>query len=167
MNTKSIADILKVAYKMEIQGQEFYKSKLSNIKSPNLKITFEYLANMEKDHAKFIKDQIERINNNEPLQDLPKDESDPEELFEKQSEDMEEADPDFGDYTVTRLAVLIEKDFEGYYKLAAENQSDDDLKRMFTTLSRWERSHANILKGRLRNIIKKNAIEEKFFEPLY
>jgi rubrerythrin len=164
MNT---TDILKLAYTMELQGQEFYKSKIESVGSPRLKRTFEYLSEMEKEHAEYIQKQIDNITKGKPVEKLPDTEED---MFNKvfKQEGMEEGklDTDLGDYSIIRMAYLIEKDFTEYYNNAAKNH-EGELKDMFNTLKKWEQGHTDMMREHMSNLIKRNSFEEKFFEPLY
>lgn len=164
MNT---IDILKIAQKMEVKGMEFYKTQKDLVKSESLKSTFQYLTEMEKEHADYLQKQINNLNNNKPLDKLPDNEDTKlSDIFDKQKVIPDNPDDNFSDYSITRIAYLIEKDFAEYYKHASEKEIGE-AKEIFNTLHKWEVTHEEIMKSRLQNIIKKNAIEEKFFEPLY
>ncbi len=164
MNT---TDILKLAYTMELQGQDFYQSKINSVGSPRLKRTFEYLSEMEKEHADYIQQQIENITQGKSVEKLPDTEEDMfNKVFNNEEVDEGKLDSDFGDYTIIRMAYLIEKDFTEYYDNAAKNH-EGELKDMFNTLKKWEQGHTDMMKEHLRNLVKRNSFEEKFFEPLY
>lgn len=161
-------EILKLAYKMELDGQDFYREKKDKVSTSLLQKTFDYLSNMEKEHAEYIKEQIDNINNNKPIEDLPDMEEDKyEKIFSEEKAQTSDIDSSYGDYSILRMAYLIEKDFVNYYERAAQQEKDSKAKEIFEKLTEWEKGHAKIMKDNLQMIIQKDAFEEKFFEPLY
>lgn len=160
-------DILKIAYNMELRGRDFYENQKDKVQEPRLKKAFNYLTDMEKDHANYIKNQIDNLSNNKPIESLPQTEDKFSKVFEKEGViSSDKLDTDYGDYSIIRMAYLLEKDFVEYYDNAAKN-NEGELKEMFLSLKKWEEEHAQLMKNYLQNLIKRNSIEEKFFEPLY
>lgn len=51
----SITDVLNVAENFEIEGYKFYNIRKDEIKDSIAKEIFNFLANMEKEHAEYIK----------------------------------------------------------------------------------------------------------------
>lgn len=162
MNT---GDVLKIAYEMEVRGMEFYGEQKEKVKYPLLRDIFEHLQHMEKSHADYIKKQMSNIENEKPLDDLPS--GDEEDKFHhrlsQQLIETEKLKLDLGDYSIIRMAYLIEKDFAEYYKKSAEHSDNEETKMLFLKLEEWERGHEKLMKEQLEMIIDSNAIDLGFY----
>ncbi len=160
-----VKDVLKMAYNMEISGMDFYNQQKGKVKSNKLYDIFEHLANMEKGHAEYLKRQIEKAERKEDLESLPEDKED--KLFiermKQQKIESSELDYDLGDFSIIRMAYLIEKDFESFYRKAAEESKDKEIKGIFNGLAECEKGHAEMLKAELEDIIERNSIELGFY----
>jgi rubrerythrin len=160
----SLENIFKMAYKMEIQGMNFYSAQKDRVKLPILKETFDYLQKMEKNHADYLQRQIDNVSNEKTLDDLPTEEDDKfRERMKKQLIDVRKLDSDLGDYSIIRMAYLIEKDFAEFYRKSAESQKEEKTKQLFNTLSEWEVGHAEMMKDHLENIIERNNMDLGFY----
>jgi len=157
-----VIDIFRVALEMELRGMEFYTSQCSIVKLPLIKEIFEHLALMEKGHAEYIRAQIDKIGLGERIETPFADNSD--NLFlerlASQKIDTSSLKSDLGDYSVVRMAYLIEKDFASFY---AEGQNDAVMKKTLEMLAAWERGHAEMLKTQLEGIIERNALDLGFY----
>ncbi len=160
-----VSDVLKMAYSMEIGGMEFYNSQKEKVKSSKLGEIFTYLANMEKSHAEFLKRQIEKSDRGEKLDFLP--ESKEDSMFidrmKQQKVETSNLDDDLGDFSIIRMAYLIERDFEKFYRKASEEAEEKEIKAVFAGLAKWEEGHAEMLKNELEDIIARNSIELGFY----
>ncbi len=162
MNT---ADVLKLAYQMEIKGMEFYKEQKEKVTFPLLKEIFEHLQSMEKNHAEYIKKQMSNLEGKKPLDEIPSQEEEDKfrHRLSQQLIETEKLKLDLGDYSIIRMAYLIEKDFAEYYKKSAEHSDDEDVKNLFLKLEEWERGHEQMMKEQLEMIIDSNAIDLGFY----
>ena len=160
-----IKDVFLMAYNMEVSGMEFYDSQKAKVKSKILKDIFDHLSKMEKGHALFLKTQIENIEQNKGVEQLPdaKDDSIFIERIKQQKIDTATLEDDLGDFSIIRMAYLIEKDFEEFYRKSSEKADEKDIKDIFNGLAEWEKGHAEMLKGRLEEIIERNSIELGFY----
>ena len=160
-----LIDIFSVAHQMELRGMEFYSAQCGNVKLPQIKEIFEHLVIMEKDHAEYLHRQIEKLERSE-TPELPE-AGDKDNLFIErmtaQKLDSAKLTSDLGDFSVVRMAYLIEKDFVVFYENSAGGQTDKVVKMTFEMLAAWERGHAEMLKKQLEGIIERNALDLGFY----
>ena len=160
-----VIDVLRMAHTMEVQGMKFYSEQMSNVKNKNLKEIFEHLSKMEEEHANYLKKQIDNIEKGNGLDSLPDSKDD--DIFikrmEQQKIETSSLDSDLGDFSIIRMAYLIERDFEKFYQSSAENADDKNIEDIFQRLSRWENGHAEMLKKQLEDIISRNSLELGFY----
>ena len=119
---------------------------------------------MEQKHADYIEHLMASVKDGKPLFKL---ESSPEEdkfseRLEQQEINTENLESDLGDYSIVRMAYLIEKDFVDYYLKSAENQ-EENIKEVFLSLAEWEKQHAELMKSKLEMIIEKNSLDLGFY----
>jgi rubrerythrin len=71
---EGVIGILKFALAREIDGRDFYKSKIKDVKNEEVKNTIAKLAGMEEDHIKYIRQLIQKVNDGGKAEiELPKD----------------------------------------------------------------------------------------------
>jgi len=160
-----IIDVLKMAYTMEVQGMKFYSEQMGNVKNINLKEIFKHLSDMEKEHADYLQKQINNIEKGNNLDQLPdsKEDSIFVERMKQQKIETSSLEEDLGDFSIIRMAYLVERDFEKFYKNTAEKSEDENVKDIFLKLSKWENGHAEMLKKQLEDIIARNSLELGFY----
>lgn len=162
-----IIGILKYAYVKEIEGREFYKNKLNSVSNKDLKEIFSMLVEMEEEHAHYIKKLMEKYENEKKL-DINFEEDDSN-LFKKR--ELEEitggtVEEMTLDLTVLRMAYLIEDDFTNFYKNAAEKVENEEAKKLFKKLSKWEETHRDILYSMYKELSSEYWTKMNF-TPLY
>ncbi len=159
----STVDVFKLAHQMEVNGMDFYKQQKDLVKDPALKTLFNELQDMEKDHATYLKKQIDNIEKGVSLDDLPvAHETQFHDRLAQQKIDTKALASDLGDFSIIRMAYLIEKDFKEYYAKAAKKSSGKE-KDILHMLSAWESNHAHVMKVRLEAIIDRNSMELGFY----
>jgi rubrerythrin len=158
-------DIFKVAYQMELRGRDFYQQQRDNVKMPMLKEIFWHLVKMEEGHAEYIAGQIAKLEHSESPEPPAQDNTDNLFIERMTRQKITAADlkNDLGDYSIVRMAYLIEKDFAEYYEKSAGLQGDAALKSIFEMLAGWERGHAEMLKNQLEGIIERNSLDLGFY----
>ncbi|KLO22493.1 hypothetical protein X275_06030 [Marinitoga sp. 1197] len=162
-----ILGILNYALAKEIEGKNFYKSKLDNISNLQLKEIFSMLVEMEQGHAEYIKKLIKKYEDEKNL-DVEFEEDD-ENLFqirEKKEITGGKIEEMTLDLSVVKMAYLIEDDFMNFYKNAAEKVENNDAKKLFEKLSKWEETHRDILYNIYRDL-SNDYWTEMNFTPLY
>jgi len=161
----AITDILDLAEKFEIQGYEFYNSKKNGVKNSVARETFEFLANMENEHTKYIRNMRKSLEEDLPILEVPGDTTN--DFFENRlkSQKLDEVpkESDMADLSILRMALLIEKDFVNYYSKAVENTKDEKLKTMFELLEKWERGHVKLIEDLIGKILDRNRLDLGFY----
>lgn len=156
-------DVFILAHRMEFQGMKFYAEQKEAVEDPALKSIFADLEKMEEGHALYLEGQLNRLKGGETIQSPPKDEENVFQARRAQQEiQTEKLTGDMGDYTIVRMAYLIEKDFVQFYAKAA-NENEGELADVFTTLSEWEQEHADMMQARLEAILERNALDLGFY----
>lgn len=152
MNENKAANILSYAMEMELEGNRFFLEKSKMFVNPTTKALFENLAKVELDHYNYVKNERERY-----LKDkehftvdeniLKRDEND---IFYSRSQteniDTTLLESDVPDLTVLRMAYLIERDYAQFYRDAIEQVEEENLKKLFETLAKWEDGHEKMFK---------------------
>jgi rubrerythrin len=159
-----VFDVLQLAQKMELNGMEFYNEQRDRVKLPVLKELFSFLSDMERGHAEYLERQMQNVKEGRDLSKLPGDTGEDRyrAIMDKQKVETNALDSDLGDYSIMRMAYLIEKDFAEFYDKSAE-QSDGEIKILFQTLSEWEKGHASMMKEEMGRILSRNAIDIGFY----
>lgn len=162
----ALSDILDIAEKFEIEGYNFYKSKRDEIRSSTAKETFDFLANMEKEHTEYIRRVKEKIENVEVVETNASETT--EEFFEKRlkSQKLDESfskENDLADLSILRMALLIEKDFVNYYAKAYETTVDEKAKKIFKMLKNWEEQHVKLVEELIKEIYDRNRLDLGFY----
>lgn len=159
-----IEDVLKLARKMELQGMDFYNEQKDRVRLPLLRDLFALLSEMEKGHAAYLGKQLENMAAGRSLDSLPENvEMDKyRDIMARQKIKPEGLDADLGDYSIMRMAYLIEKDFAEFYEKSAA-ESDAEVKGLLSKLADWEREHARMMKDEMGKIISRNALDLGFY----
>lgn len=162
----SIVAILKYALMREREGVSFYSEKLKNAVIPEVKEVLSGLVDMERQHAQFIMELLEKGTRGDEIS-LESEESN--DIF-KQREIAElsrfSLESIAGDLSLVRMAYLIEKDFEEFYKKAAQESDEEDASSVFLELARWENGHKKVLMD-LYEELKKEYWDRQGFTPLF
>ncbi len=153
--------VLRYAIAQEVEGREFYKSRLERVHNDQLKKLFEQLVEMEQSHIDYIASLLE-------TKDVQK-EAVPYRPVNFEIREFEESWGDtqsMTDLSILRMAYLIEHDFAVFYENAAKNASDASLKKALLELSDWEKSHRDMLRN-LYDEAMKNFWYEQGFSPIF
>ncbi|NMA86209.1 MAG: ferritin family protein [Tissierellia bacterium] len=142
---------LRYAMQMELDGHNFFKEKAETFENPTTKALFLQLAEVEMEHYNFIKRQLESYLETDTIElDSEMLNRDEESIFEarEKSEHLDETlkESDIPDLTVLRMAYLIERDYKEFYTKAAEKAEDENIKKLFEQLAKWEAGHEKIFK---------------------
>lgn len=160
----NVEDVLKLAHRMELQGMEFYDEQKGRVKLQLLRELFAFLSDMERGHAAYLEKQLENMAAGKSLDALPDDvEMDRyRDIMKKQKIEPADLNTDLGDYSIMRMAYLIEKDFARFYETSAA-ESGGKIKDLFTRLAGWEKEHAKMMKDEMGKIISRNALDLGFY----
>lgn len=140
---KNSTDILRYAMDMEKRAKEFYTFYKDQVKNRSIKELFEGLAAMEDEHYDILAKQLQSLEKDNTFQefDLPVNEG--ANLIEKVEKAVENMDLeyDLSDLPVLRMAFNMENDFALFYENALTRATDENAKKLLSTLAKWEREH--------------------------
>ena len=156
-----VSRILKFAARMEKDAQDFYNYYGDKVKSPELREIFSRMANIEELHHEYLNKQYAGLMQKEP----------PKELAWNVASDLAMKDPHIladtsnilgensngiSDLMVLRMAYLIEKEFEEFYKNAIKAVEDEAAKKILQELSVWESQHKEYFERQYEQLLSKN-----------
>lgn len=154
--------IFNYAMQMELDGYNFFLEKAKLMSQPSGKTLFEDLAEVEMEHFRFLKKQLELYRetssfnaiqgNIENMYQAERDICKERERSEHLQSTLEQSD--IPDLTILRMAYLIERDYAEFYRNAAENSDDESAKKVFETLAEWETGHEELFKGEYNKRMK-------------
>ncbi|HZJ82947.1 MAG TPA: ferritin family protein [Clostridia bacterium] len=148
---KEYEQIMRYAMQMELDGYNFFKEKAEMFENPTSKELFLKLADAEMGHYDFIKDQLDNYLETDSFDvDFEMMDKREKNIFEtrEKSEHIDETltESDIPDITILRMAYLIERDYAEFYRKAAERTDDENIKRVFEKLAKWEEGHERLFK---------------------
>ncbi|NLJ98438.1 MAG: ferritin family protein [Tissierellia bacterium] len=148
---KKYEQIMRYAMQMELDGHNFFKEKAEVFDNPTTKNLFLQLAEVEMEHYRFIKEQLDSYLETDSFKmDSKMMDRNEDSIFEhrEKTEHINETlrESDIPDITVLRMAYLIERDYAEFYRKAAERADDEDAKTLFTKLAQWEEGHEQLFK---------------------
>ncbi|WP_292598435.1 ferritin-like domain-containing protein [Mesotoga sp. UBA6090] len=160
--------VLKYALAREREGVKFYRERSKEIHVPEVKELFLQLAEMEMDHVSFISKMIEDASREDEIAIAISHIEQKNVFYSRESLELRGISVDSlaGDLSALRIAYLIEKDFEDFYKQRAQETSKKEIKDLFDMLSSWEEDHKTTLLGLYESLMKEYWSAQRF-EPLY
>lgn len=151
---------LAYAIEMEKEGEHFYRSNMERVQSSKVKMVFQNLAEMEKEHHSILLNQYNEISSGKPWLNLKEASSDQANMFtgreKKEHIPQSELESSLGDISVIRMAYLLENDLAEYYLKLSESIEDPKGKEMLKTLSEWEIEHRNMLQTEYKGLMENN-----------
>lgn len=154
-----VANALKYAMELEIDGYNFYMEKSKEFANPTTAKLFEQLANEEMAHYEFLKQEMNNYVENPEDYKMDDEALKPEEsIFEKRAEsqklDTTLKESNVPDMTVLRTAYLVEADSAEFYAAQAEAAESENIKGVFSMLSDWERGHEKMFRDEYNRLLK-------------
>jgi rubrerythrin len=165
---KGVLGILKFALSREIEGMNFYKEKVNDVKDPEVKEVLEQLAEMEDGHVEYITKLIENVEKGKDVSSVkaPKQNSSFFENREKKELAGGKIDDIASELSILRMAYLIEDDFMHFYNNSSEKVDDEEAKKILKALGAWEKEHRDMLYS-LYEERSKEYWDEMGFTPLF
>lgn len=154
-----VANAMKYAMKMEMEGYDFYMDNAEKFSNPTTKEIFIDLANEELAHYNFLEQEMNNYVENPNAYEMSKEALDPENSIFNQRAEAQNLDTtleqsDVPDMTILRTAYLVEADFAEYYESQAEQAEDEKIKGVFSMLSEWERGHEKMFRDEYNRLLK-------------
>lgn len=148
---KTYEQVFRYAMQMELDGHNFFKEKAGLFNNPTTQKLFLTLSKTEMEHYNYLKNQLDKYIETDSFDMSPEFLDRDENIFEEreESEHIKETlkESDIPDITILRMAYLIERDFKEFYQNATENVDNEDIKAIFSRLSKWEEGHEKLFKG--------------------
>ncbi|MCR1897676.1 ferritin family protein [Irregularibacter muris] len=160
---EKIKRILKFGMRLEKQGENFYEYYRDVVTNKGTKELFDDLAKMERDHYNLLEKKYDELNTKDDLKviswvvddreyfDSPKIFGQAADLVPTENEDTQ-----ISDLAIMRMAYIIEGDFCEFYKNAAENVENEEVKKFLLQLSEWENGHKEIFQKEYRKLLKED-----------
>lgn len=152
--------VLRYAMQMELDGHNFYMDNKEKFVKTTSKRMFEELADIEMKHYEFLKELLEAYLKTDKIKMEPEMIEREEDLdIFKSREESEKLEytleqSDIPDLTILRMAYLIERDYKEFYENVAQNSNDPEIKKVFTTLAKWEAGHEELFKNEYDRLMK-------------
>lgn len=164
MNTEDLK-ILKKAVLIEAEGENFYQMAAANSSNNEVKNAFLFLAEEEKQHGIWLRQMIQSLapgqkfdiiqlesdagNDLPPLFDLSK-------VQGQQKNTLE--------LSVFHIGILMEKASLDYYREAAAKTDNQDAKKFYEILSKWEMHHLDELE-KIYDSLSEDWFDHQGFSP--
>jgi len=137
--------ILKKAILIEAEGEHFYQLAADNTSNNDVKNAFLFLAEEEKQHGIWLRQMIQSMapGQNFDIKKLAGEEKDLPSIFDlsKSKEQLKST----LEISVFHIGILMEKASLDYYREAAEKTENQEAKKLYETLSKWEMHHLDEL----------------------
>ncbi|WP_211250125.1 ferritin family protein [Mesoaciditoga lauensis] len=165
---KGVLGILKFALSREIEGMNFYREKVKDVKDREVKEVLEQLSEMETGHVDYIKKLIENVENGNPISEVKAPEQDVSFFNDREKKELTtgKIDDIASELSILRMAYLIEDDFMHFYDNSAEKVEDEDAKKILKALASWEKEHRDMLYSMYEER-SKEYWDEMGFTPLF
>ncbi|MBD3169864.1 MAG: hypothetical protein GF307_10310 [candidate division Zixibacteria bacterium] len=163
-------DGLKVAIQTEIDGYNFYTLAAGRTKSDKGKKMFQFLADEEVKHKKYLEAKYRDILETGKIGELPQPTKVPKTYKTKSpiftAEFSKRAKLPAFEMTALSIGILLEERAIQFFKDQAKKIHDTKAKKVFNSLADWEGEHLELLMHH-HKMLTREYWEEARFEPLY
>jgi len=141
---EDVFEVLKAAMEVELNGISLYRSAAEKTEDKQAKEVFEFLAQEEGKHFKYLKDLYDALKNNKEIKlDIPKSTLSFSKIF---SEDfLNNLKGKNYEFSAISTGMILEKNSVLFYKEHAEKATDEKVKYLFEELMKWEEEHLEML----------------------
>lgn len=156
--------ILKKAILIEAEGEHFYQLAADNTNNNDVKNAFLFLAEEEKQHGLWLRQMIQSLDpgHNFDIKKLLGEENDLPPIF-----DLSKTKGQLKstlEISVFHIGILMEKASLDYYREAAEKTENQDAKKLYETLSKWEMHHLDELE-KIYDSLTEDWFDHQSFSP--
>ncbi|UCH90104.1 MAG: ferritin family protein [Thermoplasmata archaeon] len=145
---------IRTAIEIEIVGLETFQKYAEQTKSEAGKKVFLQLAKDEKRHREILEDQLNKLTEGKPWEDVEIPASEIEQVVPKLRERAVETKGEAGAGEIDALnaALDLEKRASEFFREKAEQAEEPEAKALFLRLAEWEDSHYDLIKAELDSI---------------
>ena len=135
-------EVLKSAILQEVAGMEFYLLAAEKATDAEVKAVFQFLAQEEKNHSVTLKDTYNKLLKEQALSEPIKD---GEAIFPEALALAKWREEGTVVVSALQIGIILEKALGDFYKTAASQTNNAQLKELYITLASWEDTHLNEL----------------------
>ncbi len=163
MNAQRALAILKEAYRVELEGYNFYKNMEKEDISNEAKAIFNYLANEEKIHKNYITAQIDNLksNGNFGVIEIERTDNDEKKGFLLDSIKVAQTQT-LTEASSLHIGILLEKNSYDFYVEASRESEDKEEAKLYYELAEWELTHLNIFQSAYQAVREKIFVDQRF-----
>ncbi len=167
---KKAERVVDFAMKMELEARDFYLDSMERVSRADTRSLLATLAEWEKGHYDFLKQHKDSLEGTGKWGKV----SAPAESLEEAAGIVLEkrtgtaVEPPLGetssDFSVLRMAMAIETDFQNFYGNAARTMNDPEGRKILEMLSEWEGDHQEYINEQY-GVLHREFMNEMGFEP--
>jgi len=150
-------NIIRYAMERELQGVDFFRQQAEKVNLASAKDMLMRLSEIEMDHYEYLKDQMDHFEEYKMFKEVDFDLEREKNIFKNRAGaeqlDQQMTESMIPDMSVLRTAYLMEKDFSEFYQDAADKTDDENAKKLFNTLSLWEKEHERMFKEEYQRLM--------------
>jgi rubrerythrin len=158
-------NILKKAILIEAEGENFYQLAAVHSSNHDVKNAFLFLAEEEKQHGMWLRQLMQSLapGNNFDIKQLENDaDIDLPAIFDFSK--LKGQQKNTLEISVFHIGILMEKASLDYYREAAEKSTNQDAKKLYGILSKWEMHHLDELE-KVYDSLTEDWFDHQSFSP--
>ena len=150
-NLKGIEEAVALAIEREKEARAFYIEKSTEMENPKFKELYEYLANEEVKHLRYLEEYRDKKELPVITTEVPSGQSFTPEFDRGRTKGGEVT---LGDAGILLAALRYERKTEDFYSELAYKVEEEDQKMFFRMLARYERGHYEVIDSYLDEITR-------------
>jgi erythrin-vacuolar iron transport family protein len=150
-NLKGIEEAVALAIEREKEARDFYLEKSAEMENLKFKELYEYLANEEVKHLRYLEEYRDKKELPEITTEVPSGQSFTPEFDRGRTKGGEVT---LGDAGILVAALRHERKSEDFYSELANKVEEEDQKMFFRMLARYERGHYEVIDSYLDAITR-------------
>ncbi len=152
--------ILKTAILNELEGETFYRLAADNVKNPDMREAFLYLAKEEENHQQILNNMMEQMTAGKDISlEFSKLEAVSPGIFKLPAA---AGNVDNLEISAVSTGILMEKASVDYYRQAALTSVNVNAKNLYQNLVQWEMDHLDELE-KMYDFLRDNWFEQQGF----
>ncbi|MCE5193659.1 MAG: ferritin family protein [Candidatus Cryosericum sp.] len=165
MSNEGMITLLKDAFQLEVEGWLFYRDVIGTLSEGPVRDVFVYLMDQEAKHQEFIKQELDRVEADTPIE-LSGLSALKETAHEEVLADAVRSSKDLSQHEASAIhtGMLLERNSWEFYHRAAERATQPDETSLYTQLEEWEKVHLHVLE-KAYDLLKERIWAENRFAP--